>query len=1305
MPVATRLTHPGANNDSEQEFDSAEESRMNFGHQALSSLSRYAPCGIINGIDVDGGIWGQNGDDQLHRHTVTDVVADAATESAESGTYAFVIVYDLARKPARFGDEENTRSRTQLDMIDPQSMRGKMFGTQTQSQAQPTATEGAPAPDRPRKGRTQSNCVLDSLEIPDETLKGDLQSIFGVTPGGTISPNADASFFDFIQILNEQGHNICVVVDNAHELNNERGEREQNTGYQGPHGESLMVGVLESFEQNGNSRFLMIERKPRLNGRIQDNTRHIPLLPTSTAETRLALEGQVSPENQPLALALAMRIRINKLLDLLDTQDGDETQLLNALRALRADEIKKMGQGVLEASLTHIHKGSVYLQAEHKQFWEENAQDIIEGKWDLSSGCFIAAGPPGTGKSILPKYVASLMKIPYVKLKDMGTEGWAGVSLQKIQVALETVHAQKPCVLHIDEVDKILPINRHDRSSGNNDNGALGYLQDKLGDPEFMRGIIVIGTSNDPDALGEALTREERFGSIIYMGPPKTSAEKVGVFKAVWHQFPTIQEEAIPLPADEFIEALLTQKEIPEYITGVVYKERIIKTAIKAYRKDRSRSVEYYLADQTQRLILNPPVDKSAETDAKCRAIHNMEWSIDPPETENTVDQVTVDPAFEMASILLKKLQDSAAALAAQNARFQADNTGDQSVPEVDIEPLEDLLARATQILGAEADTAKGAISEARQIEEGVEALLRERQAALEQRETTLQEAEAAVHADIEGRVEAATGRKMAEIAVFEAELQKRLAALHEAEAPLRAKEASVAEMRAEASQTLAAIRSISEEIIALSRDGISAFEAAQLQAAQEQAQAALARVHELECRDVAALCSREKIEESRTYKNIFGAFATEIYPLISNALRQYGNQKDNEHISHVMLTKDAEQWEAIFGGNGFSMNVQKVTVTGEPPNKSAQLTVRFDTPFVIAAPIYSQIPGSEGKASDSHFTLTFDVTPTGIHGLEEVATNLSVYDAAFNDGVLPKYWGEAATYKDHSGDYPEFEFNFDALGFTEDKNFKCMAGRVFVQFLQSLGYTGISSKEIQYYYPERSNPYPGEPISIPISEDPVADTLRIHNFWVHFDTLATRLHSVLLKDNIQDPKIRQFFIEYMFVPLIDGIDSIETLTHVVENIEDYCYGLDELEAIMPLLAVQKRNYQSVPNTEFGYGGKRFGGMRVRGNREHKKYLAYRSSVRRKFGTTMEQYYSTESLQMDSSWTESFRDLFTNAYPQKYEVELAGKYQVCISLLGTSKKIKVRNRGLCLVFIPSGELLSREELQALKADIDAVYNQ
>ena len=129
-------------------------------------------------------------------------------------------------------------------------------------------------------------------------------------------------------------------------------------------------------------------------------------------------------------------------------------------------------------------------------------------------------GVQGCGKSLSAKAIASLWKMPLLKL-DMGKmfHSLVGSSEANIREALKVADAIAPCVLWIDELDKSAS---GTESSGRTDSGTTGrvimtlltWLQEKTSP------VFVVATANDPTKLPAALLRKGRFDELFFVDLP-----------------------------------------------------------------------------------------------------------------------------------------------------------------------------------------------------------------------------------------------------------------------------------------------------------------------------------------------------------------------------------------------------------------------------------------------------------------------------------------------------------------------------------------------------------------------------------------------------------------------------------------------------------------------------------------------------------------------------------------------------------------------------------------------------------------
>lgn len=136
----------------------------------------------------------------------------------------------------------------------------------------------------------------------------------------------------------------------------------------------------------------------------------------------------------------------------------------------------------------------------------------------------IMTGIAGTGKSLSAKAVASLWKLPLLRMdvgKVMGS--LVGQSEQRMRDALKNAAACSPCILWIDEMEKGLS---GTASSGNTDGGTTARVFGTLLTwmQECEEDVVVIATANDVSQLPPELIR--RFNEVFFVDLPLEDERK-----------------------------------------------------------------------------------------------------------------------------------------------------------------------------------------------------------------------------------------------------------------------------------------------------------------------------------------------------------------------------------------------------------------------------------------------------------------------------------------------------------------------------------------------------------------------------------------------------------------------------------------------------------------------------------------------------------------------------------------------------------------------------------------------------------
>jgi len=130
-------------------------------------------------------------------------------------------------------------------------------------------------------------------------------------------------------------------------------------------------------------------------------------------------------------------------------------------------------------------------------------------------------GPPGCGKTLLARAVASETNANFISIK--GPEllsKWVGESEKAIREVFRKAKMAAPCIIFFDEFDSIAPSRgRHTSDSGVSEK-VLSQFLTELDGLEVMKDIVVIAATNRPDILDPALIRPGRIDRLLFVPPP-----------------------------------------------------------------------------------------------------------------------------------------------------------------------------------------------------------------------------------------------------------------------------------------------------------------------------------------------------------------------------------------------------------------------------------------------------------------------------------------------------------------------------------------------------------------------------------------------------------------------------------------------------------------------------------------------------------------------------------------------------------------------------------------------------------------
>lgn len=145
-------------------------------------------------------------------------------------------------------------------------------------------------------------------------------------------------------------------------------------------------------------------------------------------------------------------------------------------------------------------------------------------------GGVLLYGPPGNGKTMFGKAIAHEIDAPffYASGADLLSK-WHGESEQNLSRLIKSAQQHPVAVLFLDELDGLLP-RRTDGSQAVDNRLVTQFLADIGGFRSNNNVLLVLGATNKPWEVDEAVFRTGRFDEKIYIGLPDYDA-RLGMLK------------------------------------------------------------------------------------------------------------------------------------------------------------------------------------------------------------------------------------------------------------------------------------------------------------------------------------------------------------------------------------------------------------------------------------------------------------------------------------------------------------------------------------------------------------------------------------------------------------------------------------------------------------------------------------------------------------------------------------------------------------------------------------------------------
>ncbi len=204
----------------------------------------------------------------------------------------------------------------------------------------------------------------------------------------------------------------------------------------------------------------------------------------------------------------------------------------------------------------------------------------------------LLVGPPGTGKTLMAKAVANATQATFIRL--VGSElvqKYIGEGARLVRELFQLAKDKAPSIIFIDELDSVGARRLDVATSGDREvQRTLMQLLSELDGFTPTSDVKIIGATNRPDILDDALLRPGRFDRIIDVGLPDADGRKqiFDIHLAHMNVDPDISSKKLA--------------DMTEGVSGAEIKSICTEAGMLAIRNDRDHVTERDFLDAKEKV-------------------------------------------------------------------------------------------------------------------------------------------------------------------------------------------------------------------------------------------------------------------------------------------------------------------------------------------------------------------------------------------------------------------------------------------------------------------------------------------------------------------------------------------------------------------------------------------------------------------------------------------------------------------------------------------------------------------------------
>ncbi|TFG25830.1 MAG: AAA family ATPase [Promethearchaeota archaeon] len=233
----------------------------------------------------------------------------------------------------------------------------------------------------------------------------------------------------------------------------------------------------------------------------------------------------------------------SEIIQELEISDDDFTQAINLVEPSAMREVMIEIPNVKWNDIGGLNE--IKQELKEAVEWPLIYQDLFERAGIRPLNGILLFGPPGCGKTLLAKAIATETKSNFITVKGPEVfNKFVGESERIVRNIFRKARQAAPSIIYFDELDAISTVRGANEISSLRDS-IVNQILVEMDGIENRKGVVVIASTNRPELVDPALLRPGRLDRLLYVTAPDLKARE-GILKVHTKTMPLADNVSIP---------------------------------------------------------------------------------------------------------------------------------------------------------------------------------------------------------------------------------------------------------------------------------------------------------------------------------------------------------------------------------------------------------------------------------------------------------------------------------------------------------------------------------------------------------------------------------------------------------------------------------------------------------------------------------------------------------------------------------------------------------------------------------------